>query len=91
MNVKGQCLLISFQPENHFHAPKRTGPIKFQNITLATEMSSYFDIKNTLCAYAYTQETYCTSLEAQTSKDRRLLIYTWPSKTVYGLIIFIYF
>lgn len=45
MDVGGQCLLISFQPENHFRAPERIGPTKFHNITLATEISSQFDIK----------------------------------------------
>lgn len=45
MDVGGQCLLISFQPENHFHAPERIGPMKFHDITLATEIPSQFDIK----------------------------------------------
>ena len=45
MDVEGQCLLISFQPENHFRAPERIGPMKFHDITLATEISSQFDIK----------------------------------------------
>lgn len=45
MDVGGQCLLISFQPENHFHILERIGPVRFHNITLATEIHSQFDIK----------------------------------------------
>lgn len=45
MDVGGQCLLISFQPENHFRTLERIGPMKFHDITLATEIYSQFDIK----------------------------------------------
>lgn len=45
MDVGGQCLLISFQPGNRFRAPERTGPMRFHDITLATEISSQCDIK----------------------------------------------
>lgn len=45
MDVGGQCLLISFQPENHSHILERIGPVRFHDITLATEIHSQFDIK----------------------------------------------
>lgn len=65
MDVGGQCLLISFQPENHFHAPERIGPMKFHDITLAIEIPLQCDIKTQLVLLCIQSRTHSMGLEAQ--------------------------
>lgn len=77
MDDGGQCLLISFQPENHFHAPERTGPTKFHDIILITEISSQFDVK-TLGVSMHTI-IHIWKLNNIT-EERSLLLETLPSK-----------
>lgn len=76
MDVGGQCLLISFQPENHFRILERIGPVRFHDIILATEIYSQFDIK-TLGVAIHTIRIYCTIWKLSTRvKDRKMFLYT---------------